>query len=141
MWCSTIENKVDLNTEFRNTLLYIWQEVRKLVESSKFANKQDKDFIPLKLKKLADLFYEKFKDTPIGVQKTNYLYNKFNSVVIYFKDKSAITIPDYFYQQALVWDTLDFSDIIAKEDSSWIDVFSDIFELAYGRVIPLRHLI
>jgi DNA-binding Lrp family transcriptional regulator len=86
-----------------------------------------KEFLPIKLRKIADGFYEKFKNTPIGVKKNPFVYEKFNSVVIFFKDGSGFLIPDFFYQQSIVDPTIDYSEILSKE-LSWIDIVSNIFD-------------
>ena len=109
--------------------MYIWIEVRELVKTQKLSNSvgiQD-DFLSLKLKKLADSFYDKFKNSNIGVSKVPYIYDKFNSVIILFKDGSGFTIPDFFFQQALADDELDYTDILMKE-LPWIDILSNIFD-------------
>ena len=118
--------------DFRNSLLYIWIEVKNLVKSLKDSNFDEvqSGFISLKLKRLADTFYNKFKNTPIEVKKIPNIYNSLNSVIIPFKDNTGFTVPDYFYRQALVADTLDYSDILSK-DLPWLDILSNIFDYTY----------
>ena len=118
----------EVDIDFNNSLLYIYIEIREMV--SRNGNKDLNTSIEsskLIMRKMADSFYEKFRNTKIPVIKPQAIYEKFNSVGIVFEDGSGFAVPYFFYQQMSTNLSLDFSDIFAK-NLPWLDLLSEIFE-------------
>lgn len=115
--------------DFRNSLLYIWIEIKQIVDMEK--NQQipaESDLTRLKMQKMADKLYKQFKNTPIPIQKIPYVYQNYYSMTILFQDGSGMAIPYHFYQQANLKNPPDFEELFEREDS-WLDLLSNIFEL------------
>ena len=90
-----------------------------------------RDLIKIKMRKMADEFYNSFKDTEIPVQKIPTLYHEYNSVGIIFQDGSGFAVPYYFYQQLEFDNSIDFLDIFNK-NLPWLDLVSEIFERGFS---------
>ena len=119
----------EIDLEFRDSLHFIWIEIKNLVNSTNFDLDSNSlnELHTSKNKKIALDFYNKFKNTHIPIQKIPRWFDSFGTVVILFKDGSGFTIPYFFYQQVKTNSNLDFTDIFNKE-CSWTDLLSNIFD-------------
>lgn len=119
----------DLNLEFRNSLLYIWIEIKELVSnSSNYSDEKSlNDLHSAKMKKLALDFYKKFHNSTIPIKRIPRLFDYYSSVIILFKDGSGFLIPHFFYQQTKSNSKIDYTDIFQKE-GDWVDLISNIFD-------------
>ncbi len=89
------------------------------------------DFIKIRMRKLADEFYDKFKNSSIPVIKVALIYEKYNTVGIVFQDGSGFAVPFFFYQQLQTKANVDYTNIFSK-NLPWLDVLSEIYEKTFS---------
>ena len=85
----------------------------------------------IQMRKIANKFYNKFKNTSIPVKKILPIFEKYQSVVIVFPEGSSFAVPYFFYQQLKLEYPPDYNEIF-NEEHSWIDLLSKIYERTFS---------
>lgn len=117
--------------------MYIWIEIKEIMTHNEELNLESSiDFIKMRMRKMADEFYDKFKNTSIPVVKDTLIYEKYNTVGIIFKDGSGFAVPYFFYQQLQAKTSVDYTNVFNK-NLPWLDLLSEIYEKTFSIKSPL----
>ena len=129
---------IEFDVLFQDSLQFIWNEISKLVKLGSFSgNKANSELHSNKMRKLALDFYNKFKDTPIPIEKNNWIFNNFDSVSISLKDGTKFLIPFFFYQHASLEMEDNFTTVFAKH-VGWSILIINFMEISSKFIFQLK---
>ena len=86
-----IISNFNLDKEFKDSLLTIWNEMKKVV-----TNDSSDEFKNIKMEKIALNIYKNLKDN-IPMENNLHCLETIHSVAIIFKDGSGFMVPHYFF--------------------------------------------